>query len=95
MQKWIIENGFGYSGNDGCDDFNSDEEDSVITKEFVNVLIGIVKDIHEKGILTDKFGKELPILIHELEYYDEIAEQNIEANGEDLVSDFTNRCQNW
>ena len=95
VQKWIIENGFGYSGNDGCDDFNSDEEDSVITKEFVNVLIGIVKDIHEKGILTDKFGKELPILIHELEYYDEIAEQNIEANGEDLVSDFTNWCQNW
>ena len=39
--------------------------------------------------------KELPILIHELEYYDEIAEQNIEANGEDLVSDFTNWCQNW
>lgn len=29
------------------------------------------------------------ILIHELEYYDQIAEQNIEANGEDLVKDFT------
>ena len=29
--------------------------------------------------------KELPILIHELEYYDQIADQNIEANGDDLV----------
>ena len=40
-------------------------------------------------MLTKKLGKELPILIHELEYYDEIAEQNIEANGEKLVKDFS------
>ena len=52
-------------------------------------MIDIVKEIHNEKILTAKFGKELPILIHELEYYDQIAEQNIEANSEELVKDFS------
>ncbi len=100
VKNWIIENGFDCSnnGNNGdCDGYDDcdDEETSEITKAFIAVLIDVVKDIHEKGILTKKFGEELPILIHELEYYDEIAEQNIEANGEDLVSDFAEWCQGW
>lgn len=103
VKNWIIENGFDCSDNDNngdcsdCDGYDDcdDEETSEITKAFVAVLIDVVKDIHEKGILTKKFGEELPILIHELEYYDEIAEQNIEANGEDLVSDFAEWCQGW
>lgn len=41
---------------------------------------------------TAKYGKELPILIHELEYYQEIAEQNAEANGNQLVEEFVNFC---
>ena len=50
------------------------------------------KNIYASGLLKQKFGKEIPLLIHELEYYDEIARQNILANGEDLVSDFTAFC---
>lgn len=51
-----------------------------------------VKEIHQSGVLTQKFKKELPIIIHELEYYDEIAEQNIEANGRILLADFIDFC---
>ena len=29
----------------------------------------------------DGFGRPIPLVIHELEYYDEIAEQNVRANG--------------
>ena len=43
-------------------------------------------------MLRDKFGKELPILIHELEYYEKIAQQNIESNGETLDRDFVSSC---
>lgn len=69
----------------------TDREDEV-TEAFVKLLVDIVRDIHTMGLLRDKFGKEIPILIHELEYYEEIAEQNISANGEELVRAFVSFC---
>ena len=68
-----------------------DSEDE-ITPKFVELLVAIVQDIHASGLLKDKFGKEIPILIHELEYYEQIAQQNIEANGEALDRDFVSFC---
>ena len=69
-----------------------DKDEDEVTTAFVEMLVDIVKDIHASGLLQQKFGKEIPVLIHELEYYDEIARQNILANGEELVSDFTAFC---
>ena len=90
MKSWIIDQGLEYH-EDLDYEFTeeAEENDEKITESFIELLIEIVKEIHEDKILTEKFGKEIPILIHELEYYDEIAEQNIEANGEELVKDFT------
>lgn len=68
-----------------------DREDE-ITEKFVGLLVAVVQDIHASGLLKDKFGKEIPILIHELEYYEKIALQNIEANGEALDRDFVSFC---
>ena len=60
---------------------------------FVNVLIDVVKDLHDSGLVAKKIGKEIPVIIHELEYYEQIAIQNIEANGKDLISpDFLHFC---
>ncbi len=86
VKSWIEAMGFKYHEDFNYEDDNDDES---ITEAFVSLLVDVVKEIHQDGVLTVKFGKELPILIHELEYYDQIAEQNIEANGEDLVKDFT------
>ena len=69
------------------------DEMETVTKKFVEELISIVKEIHQTGLLTEKYGKEIPIIIHELEYYDEIAEQNIEANGLDGLEDFIEFCR--
>ena len=63
-----------------------------ITEKFVGLLVAIVQDIHALGLLRDKFGKELPILIHGLEYDERTARQNIEANGETLDRDFVSFC---
>lgn len=57
-----------------------------------NTLIEIVKEVHQKKILTKQFGEELPIIIHELEYYDKIAENNMEANGDILDEGFVDFC---
>ena len=73
-------------------DLSDDEIDEVVTPTFVKEIIEVVRDIHDKGIIKDKFGRELPILIHELEYYDGIAEQNQEANGQYLPEEFVEFC---
>jgi len=91
IKNWVKEKGLPYFENVSFGDEKYDEL-TIVTKEFVNMLIGIVQDIHKLGILKKKFGKEIPIIIHELEYYKEIALQNIEANGRELVEDFVNFC---
>lgn len=68
-----------------------DEEEGWM--RFVNVLVQVVQEIHKTGVLTKQFGRELPILIHELEYCDQIAIQNIEANGtENVPESFIRFC---
>lgn len=90
VKKWVIDNGFSYYDDDVVAlDMG---ETNKITRSFVALLIDVVREIHEQKILTSHLGKELPIIIHELEYYDEIAEQNIKANGEELVREFAEWC---
>ena len=64
-----------------------DIEFEKITCEFVSVLISVVKELHETGFIKCAFSKNVPIIIHELEYYDKIGQQNIEANGRFLVQE--------
>jgi hypothetical protein len=95
VRDWIIANNMPiYEDDAAWEIYELSEETPEITKAFVDLLVRIVNDIHNQKILTKKFGKEIPILIHELEYYDEIAEQNIRANGADLVKDFVDFCIN-
>lgn len=57
------------------------------------VLANAVMQLHKSGIITELFGRELPVIIHELEYYPEIAEYNIRANGKKLVpQEFVDFC---
>lgn len=87
VEKWIKDNAFPNNL-----DMYDEEEPSIITNAFVKLLIQIVKELHLTGFISNKFGKEIPVIIHELEYYDEIANQNIEANSYELVEDFVKFC---
>lgn len=79
VEQWMNEN-------------NLVDKDEKIIVAFINVLVNIVKKLHQSGVIKQKFGVEIPVIIHELEYYDEIAEQNIEANGYLLVEEFVQFC---
>lgn len=94
VKNWLENNQLPYYDDDDAvwDDYETYDNMAVITKMFIEELIDVVKGIHQSGFLTKKFGKELPIIIHELEYYDEIAKQNIAANGENLSADFVDFC---
>ena len=39
-------------------------------------------------MITRIFGRSIPVIVHELEYYDEIADQNEKANPRELVDGF-------
>ena len=93
VKKWILENGFKYYTSDDNMTYEEIEEAEKITQLFVNVLIDIVKELHATGFIKDQFGRSVPVLIHELEYYEEIATQNIEANGIELVKEFNRFCR--
>ena len=90
VKNWIIALNLPYFtydeffGNKMFDKMNESKFEK-ITCEFVSVLISVVKEFHETEFIKNTFSKHIPIIIHELEYYDEIAEQNIEANGQSLA----------
>lgn len=62
---------------------------AAVTGRFVAMLVEIVRDVHASGLVEEIFGRPIPVLIHELEYYDEIVEQNRRANPPGLTDDFT------
>ena len=68
------------------------EDEEEIAGVFRKMLTVVVKGIHASGLLKDCFGAEIPILIHGLEYDQETARQNLEANGETLDRDFLVFC---
>ena len=90
-KNWITAKGIEYIdfGGDLTDEQHDIlaeiEQNGTIIKPFIKVLISIVQEWHKTGFIKKKFGKAIPVLIHELEYYDEIVEQNIKANGLQLV----------
>ncbi len=95
VKSWLEKNGYSNISNDDMynDDEATDEDDLLqITEAFVNVLIEIVQELHRSEFIKEQFGKDLPVIIHELEYYEKIAEQNLKANPPELLEDFVRFC---
>lgn len=95
VRQWIESAGYSYFTSEEM--FLAQEEPDErlyegITAAFVEVLVEVVKELHESGFIKEQFGKEIPVLIHELEYYEEIAEQNLRANPAETVADFVKFC---
>jgi hypothetical protein len=56
-----------------------------LTRAFVQLLVEVVQRLHLDGDIERVFGRTLPVLIHELEYYEQIAIQNLAANPDGVV----------
>ena len=85
IDNWISSLGMNYSDKEEEEDFDAcAQKGGGIRENFVKILIEIVKKSHNDEMTTK------PIIIHELEYYDQIRDQNIEANGRERVKELTN-----
>jgi hypothetical protein len=87
---WIERLGLAYTDADeAAQPRRADACAGSITEAFVGLAIDTVKRAHSSGLIEQTFGRPIPVLIHELEYYDEIAEQNRKANPPGLTAAFT------
>ena len=57
---------------------------------FIEEIILLVHRLFSDKVIEKKFGQNIPILIHELEYYDKPINWTLRANPNGLVDDFVN-----
>lgn len=98
VKQWIESCGYTYFTFEEMFYAEDSPEESLyegITAALIEVLIEVVKELHESGFIKEQFGKEIPVLIHKLEYYEEIAEQNLKANPAETVEEFVKFCNEW
>ena len=88
-QEWIQCLGLAYSDDEQAEDFERCMRlGGHIIEQFVALCVQVSRALHDDGSITGAFGRPLPIIVHELEYYDEIAEQTRRANPPGLTSEF-------
>lgn len=89
LEDWLKENGLWYSDEEEDIDFERCMRiASAITAYFIDACVRVARALHENGIIEQYFFRPIPILVHELEYYDEIALQTRSANPPGLATEF-------
>ena len=89
IKNWLLKNNFGYMDYDEY--FNSEVEDELINNidsAIKNEIVEVIKELHSSGFIKEQFSMDIPVIVHELEYYDEILEINKKANPEHTINDF-------
>ena len=83
---WFRRHGLWFEDGDYSD--AADEIGDSMTAQFVELCVETVRRLHREGVVEQALGRPVPVLVHELEYYDEIAQQNRRANGPELNAPF-------
>ena len=89
-RAWIESRGWMYTDNEYEEDFEYAEAMAdQITAGFVELCVSVAKRLHDEGVISTKFGRPVPIIVHELEYSDAIAEATDRANPLGVSAEFT------
>jgi hypothetical protein len=54
----------------------------------MDVVIGLAQRLHTEGVIQRKLGKSIPIIIHELEYYDQPVSCTKSGNPKGVTEEF-------
>jgi len=95
LAAWFQETSFYYlqAENDTDDDALSNKILGLgeqFNNEFITLSISLIQQLFRENIITDTFGKNIPVLLHELEYYDEPLDWTQRANPPGIADEF---CQ--
>lgn len=81
--------GLWYSDEDEEADYDRCTElGNEMTAYFVDACVRIAHALHTSGVIQQQFPDAIPIVVHELEYYDQIALQTRLANPPGLTQEF-------
>ena len=80
---WLVSEGF-----EGSHDELYGDHTPAMTLAFVAICVRVARRLHEKGVITGKFGRTVPINVHDLEIYDAIIEQTRDANPPGATEEF-------
>jgi hypothetical protein len=89
--EWIKSLPSYYTDEEAKEDYDTSRElGRMIQGEFMMGIIKIVQRLHQEGVIAGKFDKTVPVIIHELEYYDVPLKWTIEANPKNSAREFEN-----
>ena len=89
VRNWIEAAGLWYSDEEEDADFDACMDlGARITGNFVQLCCDVARRLHERGDIQNLFERELPVIVHELEYYEEIAAQNEDCNPRRAIEEF-------
>ncbi|WP_164494578.1 hypothetical protein, partial [Streptomyces sp. ADI92-24] len=62
---------------------------ALIEANFNQTCVQLARHLHDDGVIKSALGKQVPVVLHELEYYEGIARRTEAANPSGLADDFT------
>lgn len=65
-----------------------DEQDDQMQSVFMDIIISVIQELHKKGVIKEQLGKEVPVIVHELEYYDLPIMWTTRSNPKSLIDEF-------
>ena len=89
VAAWLREGGLSYTDERADADLDATLElDECITELFVAACCSVARRLHTEGVVAQTLLEQVPVLVHELEYYDLIADQNERCNPPGVAGDF-------
>lgn len=89
MNNWIQSLPFYYTDEEEEEDFEEVFEKGMkIQEAFMHIIVSLSLRLHEDGTIRRKFGRDIPVIIHELEYYDEPVNWTTRGNPTGLAGEF-------
>lgn len=89
FDAWVKTLPFYYSDDDEEEDYDGAFEKGVkIQEAFLHIMTSLSLRLHEDGTIRRKFGRDVPVIIHELEYYDEPVAWTRKGNPPGLTAEF-------
>lgn len=89
ITEWVKNSSYYYTDEQAENDFDTtDILGQQIQEKFVEIVVSHAQKLHADGVIREKFGKDIPIIVHELEYYDKPLSWTLRANSDGLAKEF-------
>jgi len=91
VSEWVKQSSYYYTDKQADTDFDTTYLlGEQLQEKFLGIVISHAQKLHAEGIIKAKFAKSIPIIIHELEYYDKPVQWTKNGNPEGLAQEFEN-----